>query len=53
MVKIKEYNELLRRIAVQHSMYYGIDTDESRHVEARLLRELRQDYPFSKMKEAA
>ena len=47
MSKLRLYNNLIRRIARNHSARYGLDTPKSRTSESRMLRDLRRTYPFS------
>lgn len=53
IMSIRRYNELVRKIAVQHSQHYGIDTPQAREFKARLIREVRQDFPYNEQRKVA
>lgn len=44
---VQKYNGIIKQIAAQHSVHYGIDTPLLRHHEAKWCRQLRRDYPLS------
>lgn len=46
-ITLRGYNKLIKRAAVEHSMCFGIDTLKARRKQARLMRKVRREYPFS------
>lgn len=48
-MSLKAYNRVVRKIADQNSMQYGF-TQKARIVRAKWIVQLRQDFPYSKVR---
>lgn len=47
MTQIAKYNRAVRRHALARSMDFGVDTPRARMHQARWIRRIRREYPFS------
>ena len=46
-IKLRDYNDVVREIAVVATWRLGADSPESRRQQARWMRRVRREYPYS------